>query len=100
MSRRPEMRTRPNARTSEGLHRVAEALAALDSMDVSVHAVTIVNGHPSLLVEAPGGLPGAVRMLRRGQGKREALWLASVAGCRVEYTLPETAVSTTHAVAG
>lgn len=101
MSRRPEMRTQPNARTSDGLHRVAEALATLDSMEVSVHAVTVINGRPSLLVEAPGGLPNAVRMLERSQGRREALWIASVAGCRVEYRLPEGgAVTTTHAAAG
>lgn len=100
MSRRPEFKLKPNALTSQGMERVAAALAELDRMDCSVHAVTLINGHPALLVEAPGGIPNAVRMLKRGQGRREALWIASVVGCRVEYTLPENAVTTTHAVAG
>lgn len=87
MSRQPQLRLPTNATTSDGLRRVAEALAELDRLDCAVHACTIVSGRPSLLIEPPpGGLVGAVRMLQRGQGRREAVWIATVAGCRVEYS--------------
>ena len=89
MSRRPLMRTKPNAVMSDALRRAAECLAALDAEGCNVHAIVLKDGRPSLLIEPPPGpFAGMVRLHTNSQGKREALWAAEVAGCRVEWSAP------------
>jgi hypothetical protein len=80
------------------LHRCVEALVELDRMGCEVHALTVVDQRPALLIAPPpGDLVGAVRMHANSQGKREALWIAQVAGCRVEWSANPP---TLHAVRG
>lgn len=87
MSRNPQMRTRPNALMSQALLRAQEALAELDREGCNVHAIVLRDHRPVLLIEPPPGpFAGMVRLHTNSQGRREALWAAEVAGCRVEWT--------------
>lgn len=87
MSRPISLRTRTNSQMAAQLHRCVEALVELDRLGCDVHALTIRDQRPALLIAPPpGDLVGAVQMHQQSQGKREALWIAQVAGCRVEWT--------------
>lgn len=96
MSRPIVLGTKTNTQMGAALHRCVEALVELDRMGCEVHALTIHNQRPALLIAAPpGDLVGAVQMHQHSQGKREAVWIAQVAGCRVEWTANPPAL---HAV--
>lgn len=85
----PRDLSRANTVMAESLRRAASALVELDRLGCQVHALVIRDCRPVLLIEAPpGGLVGAVRMHQRSQGRREAIWMATVAECRVEWAAP------------
>ena len=89
MSRPVSLRTRANSLMAKALARAQESLTQLDREGCNVHAVVIKDGRPTLLIETPPGpFAGMVRLHTNSQGKREALWAAEVAGCRVEWTAP------------
>jgi hypothetical protein len=83
------LRTKVNTIMSHSLQRAEEALAALDQEGCQVHALVIRDGRPVFLIEPPTGcFTAAVQMHRNNQGKREYVWMAEVAGCKVEWTAP------------
>lgn len=91
MSRQISLRTRTNTLMAQALQRAQESLVELDREGCQVHALVIKDGRPTLLIETPPGpFAGCVQMTRNSQGKREVLWMAEVAGCRVEWTAPAT----------
>jgi hypothetical protein len=90
MSRPISLRTRHNTQMAAALHRSVEALVELDRLGCEVHALVIKDARPVVLIAPPpGDLVGAVHMHRNKQGKREAVWMATVAGCNVEWTAPQ-----------
>lgn len=94
MSRQIMLRTRANSAMAQALQRAQEALVELDREGCQVHAMVLKDGRPTLLIETPPGpFAGTVQMTRNSQGKREALWMAEVAGCRVEWTAPTAALT-------
>lgn len=81
--------TNVNTIMANALVRCQKALAELDREGCQVHALVIRDGRPVFLIEPPTGcFTAAVRMHRNSQGRREAVWMAEVAGCRVEWTAP------------
>lgn len=97
MSRPISLRTKTNTVMGAALHRCVEALVELDRMGCEVHALTIKDQRPALLIAVPpGDLVGAVQLRQQGQNKREAVWMAEVAGCRVEWTAGTTPLHVVH----
>lgn len=97
MSRPISLRTRTNTLMAAALHRTVEALVELDRLGCQVHAMVIKDARPVLLIAPPpGDLVGAVHMHRNRQGKREAVWMATVAGCNVEWEAPRTLALVTN----
>jgi hypothetical protein len=89
MSRQISLRNRTNTLMADALRRAQECLVELDREGCTVHAIVMKGGRPVVLIETPPGqFIGAVRMHTNSQGRREALWMAEVARCRVEWAAP------------
>lgn len=83
------LRSKTNADFAASLKRAAEALVELDREGRQVHALVIRDGRPVLLIETPRGpIAGMVSVRSNDRSKAEALWFATVAGCRVEWAAP------------
>ena len=83
------LHTQINTLMAQALARAQQAVAELDEQGCNVHAMVIRDGRPVLLIEPPGSpWVASVQMQRNSDGKREAVWMAEVAGCRVEWQVP------------